>query len=78
MTQQLLLGQGIETVFMAKRAQQWLRDGGQLEDEPACRASNHFHNPLNFFTWTNSNMSDMPWPLSGAVSSATSPPITQP
>ena len=24
----------------------WLEDGSELEDNPACRASNHFHNPL--------------------------------
>lgn len=36
----------------------WLQRGSRLEDEPACRAGNHFHNPLRPFT--ASQVSDRP------------------
>ncbi len=39
-----------------------LKLGSNLEDVPACRASNHFHNPL--LPWDQSQMSDDPWWLS--------------
>ena len=35
---------------------EWLREGSTDEDSPACRASNHFHDPLK--VWTESGMSD--------------------
>lgn len=35
-----------------------LQEGAQLEDDPTCRASNHFHNPLKPFT--SSRVSDQP------------------
>ena len=37
---------------------QLLTDGSIAEDDPRCRAANHFHNPLK--TWGTSMMSDQP------------------
>jgi len=37
---------------------EWLQIGSRLEDEPPCRAGNHFHNPLRPFT--TSQVSDRP------------------
>jgi hypothetical protein len=37
----------------------WLREGSKQEDDPNCRASNHFHNPLAL-NWNESRMSDQP------------------
>jgi hypothetical protein len=47
-----------------------LQDGAQLEDDPKCRASNHFHNPLNSIPWTNAFMVDDPFYVSGWCSSS--------
>lgn len=35
----------------------WLEEGSKLEDAPACRASNHFHNPLK--SWDQPQMNDL-------------------
>jgi hypothetical protein len=43
----------------ANTIRNWLIEGSYLEDEPNCRASNHFHDPL--MSWTDSYMSDQPW-----------------
>ncbi len=37
----------------------WLEEGARLEDEPACRARNHFHNPL--LPFVGSGVSDQPF-----------------
>jgi hypothetical protein len=52
---------GTETTVKGFKIKEWLREGSYLEDEPGCRASNHFHNPLNTLSWTESGMSDQPW-----------------
>ncbi len=39
----------------------WLSSGSELEDEPACRASNHFHNPLKAFL--DAAVTDVPLPI---------------
>ncbi len=39
--------------------EEWLKKGSKLEDDPICRASNHFHNPLD--PWNLSYMTDEPW-----------------
>jgi hypothetical protein len=36
---------------------QWLRVGSQAEDDPGCRANNHFHNPL--LPFPNSGLTDL-------------------
>ena len=38
---------GFETYVNGQRVIDWFSDGSELEDKPICRASNHFHNPLN-------------------------------
>ena len=50
---------GTTTVVNKRNVIEWLREGSRQEDEPACRASNHFHNPLR--NWTESGMRDEPW-----------------
>jgi hypothetical protein len=48
-----------ETIVDGKSLRVWLREGARLEDDPMCRAVNHFHNPLR--DWTESGMRDQPW-----------------
>lgn len=55
----LNLPNGVETSLQGITIQEWLRRGSSFEDEPECRASNHFHNPLK--PWSDSGMSDQPW-----------------
>ena len=38
-----------------------LKDGSTAEDHPMCRASNHFHDPMNTKSWTSAATSDSPW-----------------
>lgn len=56
------LQNGIATKFSfnneLKTITKWLREGAELEDDPICRASNHFHDPLKL--WSESGMSDEP------------------
>ncbi len=57
----LNLKDGLKTKFPAKSEKSvlfWMREGAKLEDNPLCRASNHFHNPLK--PWDKSEMSDEP------------------
>gem|GEM_PF-2412755 len=42
-------------------AVQWLTSGSRLEDEPTCRASHHFHNPL--LPFLEAMNTDLPEPL---------------
>ena len=55
----LNLPKGAETIVEDLTLEEWIERGSTLEDEPPCRASNHFHNPLE--PWTESYMSDQPW-----------------
>jgi len=55
----LNLPDGTATLINGVKIEKWLIEGSYLEDEPNCRASNHFHNPLKL--WTESYMSDQPW-----------------
>ncbi len=50
------LPEGYEAKINNKRIIDWLSDGSYAEDKPACRAANHFHNPL--LSWDQSYMSD--------------------
>lgn len=47
---------GYEDKTNGKMIIEWLQEGSYGEDEPNCRASNHFHNPL--LPWDQSYMSD--------------------
>ena len=57
----LNLPNSLDTIIDGLSLRAWLRQGSYLEDEPGCRASNHFHNPLNTLPWNESGMSDQPW-----------------
>jgi hypothetical protein len=37
---------------------EWFQEGSTDEDNPLCRATNHFHNPTHSGDWTQSKMSD--------------------
>lgn len=38
---------------------EWFKTGSKEEDEPACRAANHFHDPLK--DWSQSKLTDTVW-----------------
>ncbi|ABK18036.1 hypothetical protein Sfum_2355 [Syntrophobacter fumaroxidans MPOB] len=76
----LILPQGLDTPLHGRPTLDWLTFGADREDVPICRASNHFHNPRNDLSWTESGMSDEPWyvslycvdiPVTSAVAYAT-------
>jgi len=50
---------GVETKIKGNGILWHIQEGSFLEDEPECRASNHFHNPLQ--NWDESGMKDEPW-----------------
>ncbi len=43
---ELALPNGKASVFNERTAENWVREGAALEDEPFLRVFNHFHNPL--------------------------------
>ncbi|MFH7320186.1 hypothetical protein ACHHRT_06155 [Desulfurivibrio sp. D14AmB] len=45
----------------SRTATQWLREGAFLEDDPRCRASNHFHDPTK--PWPEAMLTDSTWYL---------------
>lgn len=49
------------TFFKDHYVTELLQKGSELEDDPACRASNHFHNPLS--DWDVSGLTDTWWPV---------------
>lgn len=49
---------GLDTPLLDHPASDWIAFGGFMEDSPATRVVNHFHQPLN------------PWPLAGLVLSS--------
>jgi hypothetical protein len=49
------------TFFKGHYVTELLQKGSELEDDPACRASNHFHNPL--LDWDVSGLADTLWPV---------------
>jgi Tol biopolymer transport system component len=55
---QLNSTEGINTVLGGKTIFRWIQEGALLEDDPACRASNHFHDPL-VPSWEDAGLSDM-------------------
>jgi len=70
LTSQLSLTSGLDTIIptvvgevtsgSSKTIREWLLLGSEEEDDPMCRASNHFHNPLNSKPWENSYLMDWP------------------
>lgn len=59
----LKLPSGTDTLINGRTISEWLTMGSTIEDEPQCRASNHFHNPLR--EWDESGMRDQPWFVNG-------------
>lgn len=53
------LPSGIKTKYNGIEISTFLQIGSDVEDEPNCRAANHFHNPL--LPWDQSQSSDV-WP----------------
>ncbi|NWF93875.1 MAG: hypothetical protein HXY46_13245 [Syntrophaceae bacterium] len=39
--------EGSSLIINGRTISWWLSEGAYLEDHPICRASNHFHNPLD-------------------------------
>jgi len=66
------LSNGTETALKSLSVERWLIDGSTFEDEPRCRASNHFHNPLR--DWTESGMRDESWFIDWWCSESEYPP----
>ena len=54
------LPKGIETYLGERTILGWMQEGAQREDEPRCRASNHFHNPI-IPNWLEAGVQDLPW-----------------
>jgi len=53
--EKLTISTGVE-----KTINEWVREGSTLEDDPMCRASNHFHNPIAG-TWADGRLTDGIW-----------------
>jgi len=45
--------------FRKQSVFEWLQQGSTDEDNPMCKAMNHFHDPLK--PWSESYMTDVPW-----------------
>jgi hypothetical protein len=63
----LLIPEDIEKSLRGHRKEQtilrWLQEGSQMEDDPPCRASNHFHDPAR--PLNGAGLSDTFWFTSG-------------
>jgi hypothetical protein len=59
LSKQLGLSQGVVTKINGKPLSEWLRHGSKEEDSPACRASNHFHDPYQ--PWQYGGLTDTHW-----------------
>lgn len=59
------IADGFGEFVNGKKIMEWLQDGSKAEDEPMCRASNRFHNPL--LPWDESFMSDDTSPLGFSI-----------
>ena len=55
----LALGAGIEERFGGETVWQWIRDGGEHEDDPDSRSFRHFHDPLR--PWNDAGL-QLIWP----------------
>ncbi len=49
----------LQTTLAEKSILEWLQKGSEEEDDPACRAANHFHNPLKL--WSVAGLTDTVW-----------------
>lgn len=59
MRNQLNLADGLDTNLDGMIARQIIELGSKLEDDPSCRASNHFHNP--YLDWQEAGLTDTLW-----------------
>ena len=57
----LNLPNGITSKFGENTVLKWLQESSELEDNPACRAGNHFHDPLK--PWNQAGLTDTLWPV---------------
>ena len=55
----LILKAGKNTPVEGRIVSEWIQLGAEKEDDPPCRASNHFHNP--YLDWTASGLTDTWW-----------------
>ena len=51
--------QNLNNGYRIRTITDWLKDGSTKEDEPNCRAANHFHDPLK--SWESSQLTDPIW-----------------
>lgn len=58
------ISDGLEAVINDKMIIEWFMDGSTNEDDPLCRASNHFHDPT-VELWQNAGRSDQNLLISG-------------
>jgi hypothetical protein len=77
----LNLPKGVDTILSdgpenEKPVRRWLMHGARTEDSPMCRASNHFHNPRNDLSWSDSGMTDQLWFVTKWCSQSDYPPET--
>lgn len=80
----LNLSNGLDTTIDGLLLREWIWQGSRWEDKPACRASNHFHNPRNELPWKGtdvsnppgSGMSDAPWFIESYCMWSEYPPIS--
>jgi hypothetical protein len=56
LSKNLMLKDKENSLINGKTLIEWLQYGAEMEDDPMCRASNHFHNP--YLDWTDSGLSD--------------------
>ncbi|HBD10326.1 MAG TPA: hypothetical protein DCZ69_18920 [Syntrophobacteraceae bacterium] len=75
----LTLPQGLATIISdgpqsTMSIREWLLLGAKQEDDPMCRASNHFHNPRNDLSWADSGLADQNWFVNRRCSVSLYPP----
>jgi hypothetical protein len=52
---------GTKKIIGDRTIKEWLEYGSEMEDDPPCRAANHFHNPS--LLWENAGLSDHYFPV---------------
>jgi len=57
--QEIGIVDNIDERINGKTIEGWIKYGSEMEDDPPCRASNHFHNPN--LPWSESGLSDHLW-----------------
>ena len=52
---------GTKKIIGNRMIKEWIEYGSEMEDDPPCRAANHFHNPS--LPWEDSGLSDHFFPV---------------